>query len=142
MSTVLKTKTPRGLGRLVPMPPKLYKECKEYIKNERNNPYAISDRIMFPNCHKGVWDWHNSSSSRTALEKVMVGKFKTPSKIRFHFFRHWIATQWIRNGIYEMYDISYMLGHKNMSITARVYAHVFRSNERCDKEKFLNGEFF
>lgn len=141
-SKIMKTKTPRGLGRLVPMPPWLYQQCKEYIKNERNNPYAVSDRIMFPNCHKGVWDWHNSSSSRTALENVMVGKFETPSKVRYHFFRHWIATQWIRNGIYEMYDISYMLGHKNMSITARVYAHVFRSNEKCDKEKFLNGEFF
>lgn len=138
------TKTQKGLNRLIPLPPKLYQECIKYINGELNNPYAVSDKIMFPNCHKGVWDWHNSSSSRTALDLAMVGEYETPTKVRFHFFRHWIATQWIRNDIYPLYQVSYFLGHKNMSVTARTYTHVFQlpENKRCKKEDFLNGLLF
>ena len=138
------TKTAKGMNRLVPLPPTLYKECLDYINRELSNPYAVSDRIMFPNCHKGVWDWHNSSSSRTALDNVLVGQFAMPPKVRFHFFRHWIITQWIRHDIHQLYQVSYFAGHKDMSITARKYNHVFQlaDDKKCNKEEFLNGNLF
>lgn len=139
-----KTKTPRGLNRMIAIPRRLAIKLKEYRDSELSNPYAPSHTIMFPNCHKGKWDWHNSSSSRTALENWMVGEFETPNKIRYHFFRHWIATQWLRHNIYEIYNVSYMLGHKNMSVTARTYAHVYqlKQSEQCDRHAFLNGDLF
>lgn len=137
-------KTARGLNRMIPLPKRLAVKLTKYRESVLSDPYAVSNNIMFPNCHKGKWDWHNSSSSRTALENVMVGEFETPSKIRYHFFRHWIATQWLRHDIYELYNVSYYLGHKNLAVTARTYTHVYqlKHEDKCDKVKFLNGDLF
>jgi len=75
----------------------------------------------------------------TAGNKIDAGKLKREfiksvkeggiQNFRFHDFRHTFATRLIQNGV-DIYTVSKLLGHKDISTTAKYYAHHYTESLR------------
>jgi len=138
-------KTSAG-NRYVPLGTGLADELRNYIKHRNNDPFTKNNEILFPLFKDGKTMWHNYRTAHKELVPYLIGKFELPNNHKFHFFRHWCVTMWKRNAIYNGYDISRFIGHKNESVTARVYTHLFckqlEEQDRCDKDDYINNRLF
>jgi integrase len=65
--------------------------------------------------------------------KPFIVKAGLPPEIRFHDIRHTAATLLLRRGV-NVKVVSEMLGHADISITLRIYAHVIPNMQQVAAE--------
>jgi integrase len=75
--------------------------------------------LVFPNAYGRVFDFTNITSDYL---RPLLKKLNLP-EMRFHDLRHTAATLLLGAGV-NIKVVSEMLGHSNISITLRIYAHV------------------
>lgn len=82
--------------------------------------YDASLDLVFPNGYGGIMIPHNITKRSFKQHLAAAG---LPRSIRFHDLRHTAATLLLARGVHPKV-VSEMLGHADISITLRVYAHV------------------
>ncbi|MGO8950581.1 MAG: tyrosine-type recombinase/integrase [Ktedonobacterales bacterium] len=94
---------------------------KQQCERERmGEKYDDSLHLVFPNGYGGIMIPHNITkrSFKRYLIKAGLGR-----DVRFHDLRHTAATLLLASGV-NVKVVSEMLGHSNVAITLRIYAHV------------------
>ncbi len=93
---------------------------QQETRAEMGNLYDNSLDLVFPNGYGTIMIPHNITkrSFKRHLEKAGL-----PQSIRFLDLRHTAATLVLASGV-NVKVVSEMLGHADVSITLRVYAHV------------------
>lgn len=76
--------------------------------------------LVFPNGYSGIMIPHNITKRSFKRYLVKAGLSRT---VRFHDLRHTAATLLLASGV-NVKVVSEMLGHSNVAITLRIYAHV------------------
>jgi integrase len=76
--------------------------------------------LIFPNTIGGIMFRHNLVRRSFKRHLTRAG---LPESIRFHDLRHTAATHLLSRGVHPKV-VSEMLGHADIAITLRVYAHV------------------
>ena len=90
---------------------------------ERGTLGAFWDRsldLVFPNGFGGIMIPHNLAKRSFKRHLARAG---LSTEIRFHDLRHTAATLLLSRGVHPKV-VSEMLGHADISITLRIYAHV------------------
>lgn len=121
-----KTKNSQSV-RKIEMPKFIMDEIREFINTLYNPPKNF--RLF----QHSTNTWLQSQMKRTC-EKYEL------NRIRIHDLRHSHASLLINNGV-DIFVVSKRLGHKNITTTAKVYAHLYedRSSEAVDLLNELTG---
>jgi len=103
-------RTKSGRPRIIPMNSAVKNTLLDMAKKNAHPEYVFWNK-----------KWQNpihdiKNGFRAACEKVGLGK------LRFHDLRHTFASDLIMNGI-DLVTVSQILGHSNISITAKRYSH-------------------
>jgi integrase len=69
-----------------------------------------------------------------SMFKRLLKKAELPTATRFHDLRHTAATLLIERGA-DLYEVSRLLGHSSITITADIYGHVTQGMKRGLVEK-------
>jgi integrase len=85
---------------------------------------GFADRAVFCNCHGGFVRGYNLL--RNSFQPILV-RTGLP-KLRFHDLRHTHATALLSKG-HPVKAVSQRLGHANVGVTLRVYAHVLPADD-------------
>lgn len=95
------------------------------------NPYLFDDRStlkgsgpMSPNAVKSWW-------------RRLPGDVPEMTGVRFHDLRHFVATQLLANGV-DVLTVATRLGHKDPSVTLRVYGHWIAARDRSAADLMSN----
>lgn len=84
------------------------------------------DGFAFSPDPAGRWPWHpDTVSHRFAAVRNAAGL----SHFTLHGLRHWMATVSLREGA-DVRSVAGRLGHRDASVTLRVYAHVLAAGDR------------
>ncbi len=113
----------RNKQRLLPLPPTLFKNLKEYIYHHRpllvkNNTFhflLVNNRGRQPS-RVDVWRWLSTWSKKAGFCEV-----KSP-----HQFRHGFATSLLENGA-DLRSIQLLLGHSSIQ-TTQIYTSVKKTH--------------
>lgn len=95
---------------------------RERLQNAQStlgDAWDSNQQWVFPGMHGTVYTFENITKNQL---RPVLRRLGLP-QIRFHDLRHTFATMLISKGI-NIKVVSEMLGHANVSITLRVYAHV------------------
>ena len=92
---------------------------QQQVKIEMGSMWTDND-LVFPNGYGGIMIPHNIT--RRSFKRYLV-KAGLSRDVRFHDLRHTAATLLLASGV-NVKVVSEMLGHSDVSITLRVYAHV------------------
>jgi integrase len=86
--------------------------------------WGFLDKPVFCSCHGGYLRGYNllQNSFRPILTRAGLGK------LRFHDLRHTHATALLSKGL-PIKAVSQRLGHSDVGVTLRVYAHVLPSDD-------------
>jgi integrase len=86
--------------------------------------WGFADRAVFCNCHGGFIRGYNllQNSFQPILARASL------PRIRFHDLRHTHATALLSKG-HPIKAVSQRLGHSDVGITLRVYAHVLPADD-------------
>ena len=76
---------------------------------------------------------YSASTSKDLAKWLLTADIK--KKITYHKFRHTYTVLQLSNGT-DIYTVSKMLGHKSVSVTARVYAKIVDETKRKASEAF------
>lgn len=111
-------KTSAGV-RVVPMPPIVASAIREYLRFAKQD-----DRGLIFRTRDGSAISHRDfdGSWRAALARAGLAGDAGDNWHHFHALRHFAGSAWLDGGV-PLADVSKMLGHANVMITARVYAH-------------------
>jgi len=85
------------------------------LLRERSKVKSISGFVFFNGANKKIDRWKLKNNFNAAVKEAGIEKF------RFHDLRHTFATRLAQAGV-DIYKISKLLGHKDVSTTQR-YAH-------------------
>lgn len=99
-------------------------------------PFVLAnDRgLIFRNRNGGAWQdatfyrdtWH------PLLNRAGIGSARQFGHKHFHATRHFAGSAWLAGGV-PLPDVSRLLGHANVQVTARVYSHVIsETHHRAD----------
>jgi site-specific recombinase XerD len=91
-------------------------------KRAREESISMSGYIFSTSKHNQIMPSNLSRAFNKALTKAKINKF------RFHDLRHTFATRLVQSGI-DLYKVSKLLGHKDISTTQR-YAHHYPESLR------------
>ncbi|MGO8949185.1 MAG: tyrosine-type recombinase/integrase [Ktedonobacterales bacterium] len=89
------------------------------VKIEMGSMWTDND-LVFPNGYGGIMIPHNIT--KRSFKRYLV-KAGLSRDVRFHDLRHTAAMLLLASGV-NVKVVSEMLGHSNVSITLRIYAHV------------------
>ena len=92
---------------------------QQRVKVEMGSMWADND-LVFPNGYGGIMIPHNITKRSFKRYLVKAGLSRA---VRFHDLRHTAASLLLASGV-NVKVVSEMLGHSNVSITLRIYAHV------------------
>jgi integrase len=92
---------------------------QQLAKIEMGSMWTDHD-LVFPNGYGGIMIPHNIT--KRSFKRYLV-KAGLSRDVRFHDLRHTAATLLLASGV-NVKVVSEMLGHSNVSITLRIYAHV------------------
>jgi integrase len=92
----------------------------EHWQKQQLQPTAINMGLVFPSETGGIMIPHNIT--KRSFKRYLV-KAGLSRDIRFHDLRHTAATLLLASGV-NVKVVSEMLGHSNVAITLRIYAHV------------------
>jgi integrase len=92
---------------------------QQQVKSEMGSMWTDND-VVFPNGYGDIMIPHNITKRSFKRYLVKAGLSRT---VRFHDLRHTAATLLLASGV-NVKVVSEMLGHSNVSITLRIYAHV------------------
>ncbi len=93
---------------------------------ERSKVKSISGYVFFNGANKKIDRWKLKNKFNEAVRESGIEKF------RFHDLRHSFATRLAQSGV-DIYKISKLLGHKDVSTTQR-YAHHYPESLRSSVE--------
>jgi integrase len=97
-----------------------HREQQQQIRKEMGEAYNPSLDLIFPNGFGTIMIPHNIT--KRSFKRYLV-KAGLSRDIRFHDLRHTAATLLLAAGV-NVKVVSEMLGHADISITLRIYAHV------------------
>jgi integrase len=92
----------------------------EHWQKQQLQPTAINIGLVFPSETGGIMIPHNIT--KRSFKRYLV-KAGLSREVRFHDLRHTAATLLLASGV-NAKVVSEMLGHSNVAITLRIYAHV------------------
>lgn len=92
----------------------------EHWQKQQLLPTAINMGLVFPSETGGIMIPHNIT--KRSFKRYLV-KAGLSRDIRFHDLRHTAATLLLASGV-NVKVVSEMMGHSNVAITLRIYAHV------------------
>ncbi|GEM_PF-7107933 len=119
--------------RSVTLPSSLTAYIKKYIiflkKHHLEDPYFKNKGILFPN-ELGGWIERKRPNYRLDSLEKELGIYD----VNLHGLRHTYATRLLENGE-NIQVISKLLGHRDVSITTEVYAHVLNTLKMKAAEK-------
>lgn len=92
----------------------------EHWQRQQLQPTAINLGLVFPSRTGGIMIPHNIT--KRSFKRYLV-KAGLSRDIRFHDLRHTAATLLLASGV-NVKVVSEMMGHSNVAITLRIYAHV------------------
>ena len=92
---------------------------QQQVKMEMGSMWTDND-LVYPNGYGGIMIPHNIT--KRSFKRYLV-KAGLSRDVRFHDLRHTAATLVLASGV-NFKVVSEMLGHSNVSITLRIYAHV------------------
>ena len=105
---------------------KLPRIALDALKRHRdNNDDASAEGWLFPSKHANPVDAHNFIHR---LWKRVLSKAGLPESTRYHDLRHGAASLLLSQGV-PVPAVSSLLGHRDSSITLRVYAHLIDGME-------------
>jgi integrase len=119
---ILKEPKTKASRRTVTVPKFALEALHEHRKKMVARGFA--DRAVFCNCRGGFVRGYNLL--RNSFQPILV-RAKLP-RIRFHDLRHTHATALLSKG-HPIKAVSQRLGHSDVSITLRVYAHVLPADD-------------
>lgn len=128
--TILKeTKTPES-ERILYIPPFLLKLLKELIKENKINRLKLGDLYM----NNGyLFTKYNGDLMSIYTPSQWWKKFRTKHKIAenvtLHGLRHSGASIMLKKGV-DISTVSKVLGHANIEITLKTYAHLFDDSRK------------
>lgn len=93
---------------------------QQRVKAQMGSKYDDSLNLVFSNSFGGIMIPHNIT--KRSFKRYLV-KADLSHETRFHDLRHTAATLLLAAGV-NVKVVSEMLGHSNVAITLRVYAHV------------------
>jgi len=96
------------------------------VLKERARVKSISGYVFFNAANKMIDRWNLKSRFNEAVKESGIEKF------RFHDLRHSFATRLAQGGV-DIYKISKLLGHKDVTTTQR-YAHHYPESLRSSVE--------
>ncbi|MHA2031686.1 MAG: tyrosine-type recombinase/integrase [Candidatus Kariarchaeaceae archaeon] len=82
--------------------------------------------MFYNGTHKKIDRWKLKNNFNKAVKESGIDHF------RFHDMRHTFATRLVQNGV-DIYKVSKLLGHKDVSTTQR-YAHHYPESLRSSVE--------
>jgi integrase len=112
---VFPPKTPRSQRTI-----KLPKTALEALCRHRDDNGGATEGWLFPTKHGNPVDAHNFIHRPW---KRMLRKAGLPESTRYHDLRHGVASLLLSQGV-PVPAVSSLLGHRDSSITLRVYAHM------------------
>lgn len=132
---IVRPKTKQAIRNVVLMPA-LGKMLREH---RLASPYSEDLDYVFTTGTGEPFGWSNVT--RRGLHKaVKNAKLKDP-RPRFHDLRHTYASLLIAQGA-NVEFVRSQLGHKDATVTLRVYAHLFGAQEHADKTRQLLEDGF
>jgi integrase len=106
-------------------------EQKEFCGNSwTDSGYVVVDKLGVPVSFNRIQKYYKRALQQAGLPEV-----------RFHDLRHSVATYLLEMGT-PIEEVSAWLGHSNIAVTARIYAHVnmrFRMNANFDRFREISG---
>ncbi len=112
-------------------------ELQEHNKEMRKlfgNAYNKNDYVCTWNDGRLVLPDHLSSKFKTIIKEVEL------PNIRFHDLRHTVASLLLADG-YSLKEISELLGHCSIGITANIYGHL-QYKAKIDMGKSMESKLF
>lgn len=106
------------------------KQQNQYIKTGYRDPLNLVFRNSY---HYYI---NNDSANKTLLK--MERELNIENPITFHGLRHTHASFLISQGVDIMY-ISQRLGHKNVTMTQKIYLHLLKSSKKAEINKTLTA---
>lgn len=109
--------------RIIKLAPKTIEILKRHKKNQRLLMLKLGDKALYPNLifsnNRGnyIAPQHLRNNFNEALKKAKI------KKVKFHALRHTFATRLFEAGV-PVKTVSMILGHRDTSITEKVYLHV------------------
>ena len=135
--TVFKIETLKSASsrRIIPFPDDLKKSLDEHMKWQkkdlRNNHYKTN--YLFTT---GTGNFYDRRNIGHACERYYK-KIGVPAN-NFHVYRHTFGTMLCKNGV-SIQSTSSLLGHSDISTTAKYYVNVGLEQKRDAMEKLLRG---
>jgi len=131
--------------RSIPIPPVLsdvLKEKRNEAKSDLVIPAITSNGAMSEVAFRRMWEIVTGPKSRVVkkdktgktmkddIGKPIMEKIKLPALVDFyvapHLLRHTYATELCHSGM-DIKKIQYLLGHKDVTMTLKIYTHVTRN---------------
>lgn len=133
-SKVFKPTKTESSNRAIDVSPTLIKSLHTLILTQKINAATNPNSLVFAKSD-GVPPTSNSVNKvlRTILKRLDIKK----PEFTFHGIRHSHASYLLANGI-ELQYVSKRLGHDNIGITSRVYAHILSRFEKEQAQKAIN----
>jgi integrase len=132
---IVRPKTKQAIRNVVLMPA-LGKMLREH---RLASPYSEDLDYVFTTGTGEPFGWSNVT--RRGLHKAVKNARLKDPRPRFHDLRHTYASLLIAQGA-NVEFVRSQLGHKDATVTLRVYAHLFGAQEHADKTRQLLEEGF
>lgn len=115
-----------GKGRLVPLPPALYRRLRRYLGGR----HAGTGDAVFVSLRKGANGEYAPLTESGAEQAVRITAKEAGIEKRVypHLLRHSYATNFIRKGG-NVVSLKQILGHADLSMISNVYTHLDSSND-------------
>lgn len=126
--------------RLIMISPQVISVLREQLEWQQRQFHTAPDR--WHNSGRIITDEHGAPMHPDRLTRwfrKFVKKTDLPTDLHLHSLRHTYATLCIANGV-PITAVSSQLGHANVAITAKIYAHAIKSAEIAAADK-IGGLF-
>ncbi len=112
-----------GKMRIIKISPRIERNLQSLMEKQTfYKGYSNKDCWLFPG-KKGI-----PVIDKMFISRLLVAK-AGEKYIRCHRLRHYAASRWLELG-FNFVEVASMLGHSTPETTARIYAHLFRKNDK------------
>ncbi|MGB0748165.1 MAG: tyrosine-type recombinase/integrase [Magnetospiraceae bacterium] len=128
------TKTQSGI-RQIPLGDDTIKHLRRWRMRSK---FSQNDDLMFPAPGGGIMSHSNLLNRRfkpifarleAAHDADPINTPEPPNRFNWHSLRHFCVSIWIEAGLTPK-EVQVLAGHKNLSTTMNIYAHIFPSEDR------------